>query len=444
MGYFLYNILLVIASPFIVLTLLSKPRCRRGLPQRFGRVPSHLRALKSPVIWVHAVSLGEVTAVVPLVKHLHQQYPQCTFVVSTVTETGREAVEQRLAGVAYHCYGPLDFTWAVNAYVRCLRPVAFLFVETELWPNLLRTMCQRQVPAIMVNGRISSASFTRYQRVRKFMEQMLSCVTLFLMQSERDAQRMVNLGAKAESVQVTGNMKFDLCDSGPIDHPLSTIRDQLGLKETERLFIAGSTHSEEEDQLLRCYKRLCETVHSVVLLIAPRHIERISKVEAKVLSFGLPCQSKSQLVRRSQHSLSAQTPRVIVLDTRGELAFLYALGWVAFVGGTLVPVGGHNLLEPAQWGIPVLYGPYTDHCAESAKILREAGGGFEIQNEEELFDKLTEAYQVPTWVLKAGSAAKEAVEKHRGVVKRNLIFIEALLSQLSLESAKIPSRVASD
>ncbi|MCA9472015.1 MAG: 3-deoxy-D-manno-octulosonic acid transferase [Nitrospirales bacterium] len=443
MGYLLYNILLWLASPFIILTLLAKPRCRRGLAQRLGRVPKHLRDLGAPIMWVHAVSLGEVTAAVPLVKSLHQQYPNYVFIVSTVTETGREAVEQRLAGVAHHAYGPLDFPWAVNAYVRHLGPVAYLFVETELWPNLLRTMFRRQIPAIMVNGRLSTDSFEHYRYVKKFMEQVLSCITLFLMQSERDAKRIRELGAKAESVHVTGNMKFDLCGPEQTDYPLPALRDQLGLQEHERLFIAGSTHPEEEDQLLRCYKRVCKTIPSLVLLIAPRHIERISEVEATVLRHGFPCLRKSQLADKSQESFPSKAPRVILLDTRGELASLYASGWVAFVGGTLVPVGGHNLLEPAQLGIPVLYGPYTDHCAESAKILREAGGGIEIHDEEELAATLIEAYHVTAWCATVGQAARQAVEMHRGVVQKNLALLGSRISSPTTESAEVSSRVSS-
>src|SRR5438034_11797649 len=218
MWYLLYNVLLILASPFILLILLAKKRCRPGLAERlslfglfrlFGQNrPNRLNRPDNPVLWVHAVSLGEVVAAVPLVRLLHGRYPEYRLVVSTVTDTGREAVEQRLAGVAEHCYAPLDFPWVVSRVVARLNPTAFLFVETELWPNLLRALSRRGVPSILVNGRLSSQSFKGYGLVRPFISRVLETVTFCMMQSERDAERMVALGAAPTRVLRTGNIKF--------------------------------------------------------------------------------------------------------------------------------------------------------------------------------------------------------------------------------------------
>jgi len=211
MLYLLYNVLLLIASPFIVVILLAKRRCRRGFAQRVGLASPPIVQDHRPLVWVHAVSLGEAVAVSPLVKELQRRHPGHRFVVSTVTETGREAVEQRLAGVAEHVYAPLDFPWVVSRLVTRLRPVLYLFVETELWPNLLRDLHRRGVPAVMVNGRISSGSFDRQQwgPIRSFYRSMLRRLSLCLMQSDRDADRIVALGADAQIVRRTGNIKFD-------------------------------------------------------------------------------------------------------------------------------------------------------------------------------------------------------------------------------------------
>ena len=433
MGYFLYNVLLLVASPFILIILLAKPRCRHGLLQRLGWVPENLRNLTSPVLWVHAVSLGEVTSVVPLIKGLRHRYPHWTVVVSTVTETGREAVEKQLADVAQHCYCPLDFSWAVQAYVRCLHPMALIVVETELWPNLLRSCSRRDIPTILVNGRLSSTSFHRYRYIQGFIANVLSAMTLSLMQSERDARRIIELGAKPGAVHVSGNMKFDHVNDECDSHELGLSPSLFGVTSGEKLIIAGSTHSEEEDQLLRCYKRLHELFPSLVLLLAPRHIERVTQVEEKIVKQGLLCIRRSRLMHNDVQSDRSQ-PRVIILDTRGELSLLYSLGWIAFVGGTLTPVGGHNLLEPARWGIPVFFGSYTDHCSDVAQLLLQAGGGIEVQDEHQLFDRIIQAYQDDSWTERVGHAAREVVDAHRGVVMKNIEYIRGVLEAHSVKA----------
>ena len=427
MGYPLYNILILLASPIVVLIMMAKRRCRRGLLQRLGRVPLYLKNRDGPVVWVHAVSLGEVTAAIPLIKALHQRFPNWTILVSTVTETGREAVEERLDGIAHHFYCPLDFPWAVNAYVREVRPVAFLVVETELWPNLLRSISRLHVPTILVNGRLSSNSFQRYLMIPGFMKEVLSTLTLCLMQSERDSQRMIRLGADPKRVYNSGNMKFDLVDEAGDVCSSMISPSQISVTADEKLIIAGSTHCEEEDQLLRCYQRLCESLPRLVLLIAPRHIERTNKVEEKILTYGFPCLRKSQIKSNTAMAQSNQGPRVIILDTRGELSSIYSLGWIAFVGGTLTPIGGHNLLEPASWGKPVFFGPYTDHCEEVSRLLREGGGGIQVQNEDEFYEKVKRAYNDESWIQRAGKAAYDVLQAHRGVVKKNLEHICASL-----------------
>src|SRR6185295_2642010 len=240
-----YNIVLLIVSPLIVAVLLAKPRSRPGLLQRLG-VFNQDKPNKpdQPVIWIHAVSLGEVVAVTPLVNELHRRHPAYRLVVSTVTETGREAVEQRLAGVAEHWYAPLDLPWAVSRFIERLQPCLYLFVETELWPNLLWHLRRRGVPTVLVNGRLSSRSFARQQwaPVRSFYRTMLQTLTLCLMQSDRDVDRIIAEG--------------------------ETTRAQLGLQDTEQLFVAGSTHPGEEEILVECYRALVARYPSAVLLLA--------------------------------------------------------------------------------------------------------------------------------------------------------------------------------
>jgi 3-deoxy-D-manno-octulosonic-acid transferase len=429
MWYLAYNVLLVLASPVILMVLLAKRRCRRGLTSRVGFLPREFppdgHPASRPVLWVHAVSLGEVVAAAPLVRELHRRYPKHRLVVSTVTETGREAVEQKLAGIADHCYAPLDFPWTVERVVDRLNPRAFFFVETELWPNLLRTLARRGVPAILVNGRLSSRSFRRYQLIKPFMKQVLDTLTLCLMQSERDVERIVAMGAQPSRVARTGNIKFDQ----PLPEPAgeSLTRDLLGLVPEEELIVAGSTHPVEEEQVLSCYETLRREFPRSVLLLAPRHIERTAEVEAAVRQKGLAAILRSRLGHKWQGSVAESGPRVIILDTRGELASVYRLAVLSFVGGTLVPVGGHNLLEPAQWGRAVFFGPHTDHCAEVADLLIRAGGAAMVYTGNELAERMAKLLRDRVALRGMGDAARQVVLENQGAVRRSLDLIGEVL-----------------
>lgn len=427
-----YNIVLLTVSPLVVAVLLAKPRCRPGLLQRLGlqdclsaqsRRPDQPHR---PVIWIHAVSLGEVVAVTPLVNELHRRHPTYRLVVSTVTETGREAVEQRLAGVADHCYAPLDFPWVVSRFIDRLQPRLYLFVETELWPNLLWHLRRRGVPAALVNGRLSSRSFARQQwvAVRSFYRTMLQTLTLCLMQSDRDVDRIVALGAEVSRVRRTGNIKFD--QPRPDVAESGTTRAYLELKDTEQLFVAGSTHPGEEEILVECYQTLVTRYPSAVLLLAPRHIERAESVEAMIRSRGLPVQRRSSIGQAGV--LRPTGPRVIVLDSRGELAAIYREAVVAFVGGTLVPIGGHNLLEPAQWAKPVLFGHYTDHCAEIADLLIQGGGARRVLDAEDLTKHVMALFSDGGEREQMGRSAHQVVEQNQGALQRTLEAIDRLLT----------------
>lgn len=428
MWYLTYNLLLLLASPVILAILLAKPRCRRGLSQRLGLVLPEGMSDGRPLLWVHAVSLGEAVAVAPLVKVLHARYPAYRIIVSTVTETGREAVEQRLAGVADHCYAPLDFPWVTAKVVRQLKPQLFLFIETELWPNLLRELGRCGVPTVLVNGRLSSRSFGRYRLIRPFLRQVLESVTACLVQSDRDAERMTALGARPDRVARTGNIKFDQPLPGPVNGAGFLSRDRLGLADGEELIVAGSTHPGEEGELLAAYQTLVREFPRLVLLLAPRHIERAAEVETAVNRIGLPA------LRRSMERASAVTPnlsgpRVLILDTRGELALVYREAVLAYVGGTLIPVGGHNLLEPAVWGTPVFFGPYTDHCAEIAGQLSQAEGVMPVRNGLELASAMARLLRNRGDLRKVGLAAKQVVEGNRGALQRTVEHIALVLER---------------
>lgn len=426
MWYLLYNLALIVASPAILIILLAKQRCRRGIPQRFGwdRSESAGRESTQPLIWVHAVSLGEVVAAVPLVRMLHARHADYRLIVTTVTETGREAVEQRLTGVAEHRYVPLDFPWVVSSVVERWRPSLFICVETELWPNLLRVLSGSGVPVVLVNGRVSSQSYRGYRLMRPLMKQMLACVTSCLMQSPRDAERITNLGAPAERVVCTGNIKFDQPVPSVEQTDVDDLRNLL-LTDKEELFVAGSTHPGEEEQLLTAYRTLLQQYPGLVLLLAPRHIERAAQVEAVATALGFAVVRRSLL---SSCRIPPNGPRVIILDTRGELATVYRYAVATFVGGTLVPIGGHNLLEPAMWGKPVFFGPYTDHCAEIADLLLRAEGGRQATNGLELTTHVTAVLNDRPALERMGRAAQRVVLENRGALEHTQDVITRLLN----------------
>ena len=425
MWYGVYNVLLIIGFPVILCALLLKKRCRSGLLQRIGWILPQGWGSQDHVLWVHAVSLGEVSAIVPFVKTLHQRYPATKIVVSTVTETGREAVQQRLAGIAAHCYLPLDYPWIVNRFIHALNPIGFLVVETELWPNLLRELSRRGVPSVILNGRLSSRSFLRYRCVRPFMCQVLSTVSLGLLQSVRDEQRFLKLGASPDRMHHTGNMKFDMTMNGIFTSRPPIHRSTFGLSEDEKLFIAGSTHPVEEEILLESYRAVSRAFSNVILVLAPRHIERSDALAETIRSFGFPVVRRSRLPESGHQETVG--PRVIILDTRGELAHAYGLAYMAFVGGTLVPVGGHNLLEPAAWGKPVCFGPYTDHCQEIADLLVESGGGIRVNNGQGLTETLVKGMQSQDWVSQIGLRVRKVIDDNQGVVERNVSMVEQVV-----------------
>ncbi|MDR4494335.1 MAG: 3-deoxy-D-manno-octulosonic acid transferase [Nitrospirales bacterium] len=430
MYYWIYNGLLHLAFPIIAGLLLVKKRLQRGLKPRLGILDPACRQLSQPVIWVHAVSLGETTAVIPLLRVLKETWPQGTLVVSTITETGKEVVSAHLGGLAKHCYAPLDFPWVVNRFVRELNPFLYILVESEFWPNLLRRLHRNHVPICLVNGRISSRSYSRYRFVRPFIRRVLECLDLALVQTERDRKRMLELGASGEIVQVTGNMKFDQMPESYSSESGSLLsREALGIQPGEILWVAGSTHEHEEGDILEAYQAILPAHPRLVLLLAPRHIERTSHIEQVIRGYGIPCIRRSLIPTLKEPLAHIQGNRIILLDTRGELAGVYRLAVAGFVGGTLVPVGGHNVLEPAQWGRPVLFGPYTDHCRDFAMLLVKQGGGIQVQDSRALADEMKNLLADPQNTEEMGRRAFDAVRQGRGVVHVNLQKIREMVDR---------------
>jgi 3-deoxy-D-manno-octulosonic-acid transferase len=394
-------------------------RLAHGVPlnlrARLGRNGSQPSAV--PTAWVHAVSVGETIAAQPLADGVRQAYPELPLVITTVTETGARVARERF-GPSAHRYFPLDLPGATRRVIAGINPAFFICMETELWPNTLRALAERGVPVMLANGRLSDRSFRRYRLVRPLLRPMLDDIRVFAMQSHEDARRIIALGARPERVFVTGNLKHEpVADTSGAElwHRL------LGLRAEQRVWIAVSTHRGEEGAVLDAHAAARRSFPDVVLIVAPRHPERVGEVVRMIVARGWPA------VRRSELPRERHVDAVIVLDTVGELAQLYAVGDVVFMGGSLVEAGGHNMIEAATRRKPVLFGPHTTNFRDSARLLVESGGGILVRDARELAAELIRQLADPELRLKLGAAAHDAVAARHGAVGATLDLVGRLL-----------------
>jgi 3-deoxy-D-manno-octulosonic-acid transferase len=359
---------LVFGLPYWLLMMATNGKYREGLSERLGFVPGRLREGDSrKTIWVHAVSVGEVLAASRLVNELSACAPQYRVLLSTTTQTGQRLARER-TGSNHTFYFPLDFPWIVRRYLRALDPVLLVLVETEFWPNLLTTCRRSSIPVAVVNGRISDRSLPRYLRLRAIWKKILSGVSIVMAQSEEDAKRLKAIGAPSGRVSFAGNLKFDVRSAEPA--AITTmLREKLA--PGTRVLVCGSTLDGEEEILLDGFQQLLKIFPDCVMILAPRHPERFARVA------GLLKNRKERFVRRSnwmKRPAKIKPGTVILLDSIGELASVYALASVAFVGGSLVPGGGHNPLEPAQFAVPVVMGSHYANFRAIIDTLLQAEG----------------------------------------------------------------------
>jgi 3-deoxy-D-manno-octulosonic-acid transferase len=419
--FFFYNLILVCAA------LLSLPwwlfqmrlgKYRAGLKERLGGVPRHLKSAHLNAIWVHAVSVGEVLAVSQLITELEKKYPDRQVFISTTTVTGQSLARQRF-GQERVFFMPLDFSFAIRPYLKALRPQLIILAETEFWPNLLRLAGKQGVTIATVNARISDRSFPRYQRFQWFFRRVLSEIDLFLAQTREDASRLRAIGAATERVAVSGNLKFDIRPSAK-SVLVNDLRAAIG--KNAPVLICGSTAEGEEEPLLQAFMVVQQNFPAAVMILAPRHPERFEKVAVLVSSTSLPLQ------RRSLWSSPQPIhPGIFLLDSVGELAAIYALADVAFVGGSLVATGGHNILEPARYGAAIVVGPYTFNFREIVNIF-EQGDAVRVVTAETLTPHLLELLNNPGQCKLLGSRAKDLFARHAGATQRTLEALRPLLA----------------
>jgi 3-deoxy-D-manno-octulosonic-acid transferase len=426
-----YSILLYVFAifffPFMAIKLAMKGKERAGLSQRFGKFERGFfeRERGAKVVWVHAVSVGETLAAVPLVKALKEKRPDISFYFTTVTETGQKVALESLGDIATVFYFPFDFARVVSSVVAMMKPDLFVVVETEIWPNLLKTLHDRGIPSVMVNGRISPRSFKGYKRAGRLMGRVLELFSAFNMQTAQDAERIKALGAPASRVSVVGNVKFDQAAKslGQAGRDVFT-KSKLGIPESALVFMAGSTHDPEEREVLNAYRELLKEFPGAFLILVPRHPERLQAVEDLASGEGFRVIRKTRL-----DGSPISGPSVILVDTMGELAALYRAGDICFVGGSFVPVGGHNVLEPAAFGKPVFFGPFMHNFREIAAILKDTGVGIEVGGGAELAREAIRLMNERERYDRIGKIAREMLLKYRGALDRNIGTIESLLNR---------------
>ncbi len=432
MMFFLYNVALVAAAaaalPYYGLRMALTGKYRRSLGAKLGITPEavYRQMQGTPRIWIHAVSVGEVTAAAPIVAALRRELPASCIVLSTSTETGQDMARRLVTDATAICYYPLDIPQVVNKVLDRIRPDIFVMTETEIWPNFLRACRKRGVRVVMVNGRISPRSFRRYRRTSFFWKRVLSLVDRVGVISAIDGERLLALGLPRLKLEVLGNAKYDGLAAKVSPHLQVEIARRLNLDPAanEPVFVAGSTHEGEETVVLEVYGQLRRDFPTLKLILIPRHVERGPVVRElcrqagyeDVITMGEIAAGKGRT-----------TERVIVVDVIGELFKVYSLAMVVFCGGSLVPRGGQNILEPAAWGKVVCYGPSMDDFRNEKELLEKVGAGITVAGGRELLKTLRELMSRPDLLAARGEAAREAIIANQGASKRYADLIMRVL-----------------
>ncbi|RJP29685.1 MAG: 3-deoxy-D-manno-octulosonic acid transferase [Candidatus Omnitrophota bacterium] len=417
----LIDLLYFIGFIFYLPLLVFKGKLHREFFFRLGFIPKVY--MENP-IWIHAVSVGEVMAIKKLVYELKAAFPRKRFVISTVTATGNKVAKTLAGGRDYVTYLPFDFSFIVSKVMRRIKPSLFIVAETEIWPNLINYLHHNNIPLITINGRISDKSFIGYKRIKFILRHILNKVSLFCVQTEEDAKRLMALGVGLDKMDITGNLKFDLNYGNEVNP--ENYRSRLGIVYNEKLFVAGSTHKGEDEIIFSVYKRMRQSSINIKLLIAPRHPERARDVASLAKKFGFNPQLISAIPFICETCI---TQPVFILDTIGELPGFYSAADIVFIGGSLTKNGGHNIIEPASHAKPVLFGPWMFNFREIARMFLDKSAAIMVRDEDELFNKAVALLRNESEASLYSERAKELVLKHRGATARTLKHIMKFITK---------------
>lgn len=434
----LTRLIFLFSFPVFLVYALLTGRHRDGLRQRLGLYKkAAFRPKGRPQIWLHGASVGEVRAAGVLIGKIVEEFPGVTLVLSTVTEPGLRIGRQLLSEKVTCLLAPLDLPGAAARAAEAIQPDVYLCLETELWPNTLAALRNHGAACFLLNARVSEKSFRRYRRFTGFTREILAGFSGVAAITANDAERLIGLGANPKLVSVCGNVKYDLPEQPQSDGLRAEWRRILGLADNTPVLVAGSTHSGEELMLLKASRALLDTLPGLVLILAPRHLDRLASLRAELTAAGAEHDLLSQI--RS----GARKTSVVVVDTMGELANLYSAATYIFCGGSLVERGGHNIIEAARWGRPVFYGPSMKDFSDARELLEAGGGGFQINSVLELCDGIRHLAASPDLYERAAAGARQTAISQRGAAERQLqpVFakIRELVEQKKLQPASNPA-----
>lgn len=424
--FFLYNfllyLLLLVLWPILVLDLLFRKKHRKGILQKSGSLPpSVLEPLEGePPIWLHGVSVGEVNSLLPMIGALKQKYPESKMVLSASTATGHSFAKEKAKQVDAIIYFPFDLTFICKKVINRINPKLVIISEKEIWPNFLHFLNKKNVPVMWVNGRVSSRSYSRYKIFNKFIKKVLSGVSFFAVDSEISRKRLIDIGARPERVKTTGHTKvdqaFNLISSKKNDLPPTLSQYLRGKK----VLVAASTHEGEEEKICKAFQKILSTQPELFLILVPRHPERFDGVGNLLEKMNLEYFRYSQL-----NGLEYQSPKhILLVDQMGVLPSFYAVAEFAFVGGSMVPIGGHNIWEPAVFGVPILFGKYMNQDYG----LADQGGAIRVLNGEEFQNQLLALLASPEKQEVIKNKMKKFLEGHQGAVEKNLKLVESIFN----------------
>ncbi len=436
----LYNIILTLfllpAAPLLFTIAIFSAKYRGRVPRRLGwglagKVSDRFRRQQqgSQTIWVHALSVGEVFSAQPLIKNIRAAFPSSVIVFSAATKTGEEQARKYLKShVDLFIPFPYDFFYSADHFIKTIRPDLFILVETDFWPNFLYLLNRRKIPALLVNGRISQGSFKRYRRFSFIFRPLFSSFRYISMQTTDDAEKMKQIGVPADRIKPLGNLKYDAAlpaysKQMRLYHSETINRRSFGIPASKTIWVAGSTHSGEEKIILSTYKRLSLLFPDLLLVVAPRQPDRAREIKELAASMGLTSHFRTSLTESKDETIVS----VLILNTMGELPQLYGSCNMAFIGGSLVPEGGHNPLEPAAFGKPVLFGPYMDDFTEITADLLKNNAAQTCSTEDELFATLHGWLKNKQSRLAAGTRAKNLVDRNQGVTERHMEIIRQFI-----------------
>ena len=426
--HFLYNVLalflVILATPVFLYRLIRENGFGERLKQSFGFLPSEImqKIAHKQAIWLHAASVGEIVATSPMVKEIKKELPHSTVIVSVVTASGYEMAHRIIPQADGVIFFPIDLPWLSSRVVKSINPSVFLLVETELWPNFLMAARMAHIPVMMVNGRISDKSVSRYRYLGSVLHDMLQTVVKFCMQSSIDAEYIINLGADPRKVIVTGNTKYDQTYTEVTPEERENLINNFGFAGRHPLIVAGSTHKGEEEYLLAAFTNVRQTFSRSTMVIAPRDTLRANELVSLTARHGY------RAVKRSTLEESSSTDHdIVILDTIGELGRIYSIGDVIFVGGSLVPHGGHNILEPAAHAKPIIVGPHMFNFKDIYALLTSRSACITGENQADLNEKLLELLRNKELAAAMSRNARDIIDENRGAAHRNTLELKQLL-----------------